>query len=69
VSLACPNCGHDLEPEPHLSTERIAELFEVTAETVRNWIEKGSLPGVKVNGYFRIPLSAVRKLAKGRYGG
>lgn len=51
-----------------MSTERIAELFEVTAETVRNWIEKGDLPGVKVNGYYRVPLSAVRALAKERYG-
>lgn len=56
-------------PEKMYSSVKVAELFDVTPETVGDWIKQGKLPGSeKINGRFRIPHSAVIALAKGRHG-
>lgn len=56
--------------DPYLSTARIARMFDVTTETVRNWMtsEPPKLPGVQVNGRWKARQSDVHKLAQQKYG-
>lgn len=49
------------------TTKQVGEMFEVTAETVRNWIDKGQLRAVKVNGFYRVPLEDIQALALSKY--
>jgi len=56
------------QPEQMYSTTRVGELFEVSAETVRNWIEKGELKAVKLGGtYWRVASSEVIRFANQRF--
>jgi excisionase family DNA binding protein len=42
-------------PEPPLLTvPQVAAEFQVTAQTIRNWIDQGVLPAVRVGRAFRI---------------
>jgi excisionase family DNA binding protein len=42
-------------PEPPLLTvAQVAAGFQVTAQTIRNWIDQGVLPAVRVGRGFRI---------------
>jgi excisionase family DNA binding protein len=42
-------------PEPPLLTvPQLAAEFQVTAQTIRNWIDQGVLPAVRVGRAFRI---------------
>ena len=44
-----------LMPEPPLlSVPQVAEEFQVTAQTIRNWIDQGVLPAIRVGRAFRI---------------
>lgn len=53
-----------------LKTRDVAEMFSVTPETIRDWIEQKKLRAVKIgNGhYWRVPESAARELAQQMYG-
>lgn len=45
----------DDDPELKLYTvAQVAELFEVTAQSVRNWIINGDLKALRLNNQFRI---------------
>jgi len=55
-------------PEVHYSTVKVAETFGVTTETVRNWITRGVIKGVKVGSHWRVPRSEVLRLANEKYG-
>lgn len=37
-----------------LTVPQVAEEFQVTAQTIRNWIDQGVLPAVRVGRAFRI---------------
>jgi excisionase family DNA binding protein len=37
-----------------LTVPQVAEEFQVTAQTIRNWIEAGVLPAVRVGRAFRV---------------
>jgi excisionase family DNA binding protein len=37
-----------------LTVPQVAEQFQVTAQTIRNWIEGGALPAVRVGRAFRL---------------
>lgn len=50
------------------TTKQVADMYEVTAETVRNWIDRGQLRAIKVNGFYRIPHEDVLALARDKYG-
>jgi transposase len=50
------------------STQYVADMFDVTAETVRNWINAGKLESIQVNGYHKIPRRALLAFANSRYG-
>lgn len=54
--------------EQFYSTKRVAELFDVTADTVNNWIKRGLLDAVKVAGTYRVTQSSVRRLGNSKYG-
>lgn len=54
--------------DPFLSTDKIAKLFDVTTETIRSWIEAGTLPGVQINGRWKVRQSAVHRYLNEKYG-
>jgi len=39
---------------PLLTVPEVADRFQVTAQTIRNWVDHGSLPAVRVGRAFRI---------------
>jgi excisionase family DNA binding protein len=50
-------------PEPSLLTvPQVAEMFQVTSQTIRNWIDQGVLPAVRVGRAFRIAQTDVDEL-------
>lgn len=38
------------QPSPYLTTSEVAELFKISAESVRNWVRTGKLGAVKLPG-------------------
>lgn len=51
------------------TTKQVAKLCAVTTETVRNWITLGELPGVNLNGYWRVRHSDLKTFLDNRHGG
>jgi excisionase family DNA binding protein len=45
-----------------LSVPQVADVFQVTAQTIRNWIDQGLLPAVRVGRAYRIREEDVSKL-------
>src|SRR5215472_15080526 len=43
-----------LQQRPLLTVPQVAEQFQVTAQTIRNWIDAGVLPAVRVGRAFRV---------------
>lgn len=43
-----------MSPEPLLTVTQVAEEFQVTTQTVRNWIDGGALPAAKIGRAFRV---------------
>jgi len=60
--------NHVADIDPLLSTTRVAALFDVKPETVRDWIETGKISAVKINRSWRIRKSEVMRFAKQRHG-
>lgn len=54
--------------DPYLSTVKVARIFSVTTETIRDWIERGTLAGHKINGRWYVRQSEVIRLANHKYG-
>lgn len=51
------------------TTKAIAEIFDVTAETVRTWIVTGKLKGTQVNGkQYRVTRADLLEFANKHYG-
>jgi excisionase family DNA binding protein len=56
--------------EPFLTVAEVAELLKLNQQTVRNWIDQGSLPAVRVGRRVRIRRADLdRLLADGYQGG
>jgi excisionase family DNA binding protein len=51
-----------------MSVEEVAELFEVTPATVREWLRAGKLPGVRPGRDWKIQREDVYNLAQLEYG-
>lgn len=51
----------DVFGERLLTPKRVAQLFNVKVETVREWIARGELLGIKVGKEYRVPESALRE--------
>ena len=45
-----------------LTVPQVAEQFQVTAQTIRNWIDQGILPAVRVGRGYRIRRADVDEL-------
>jgi excisionase family DNA binding protein len=57
----------DGSEDTFLTVAEVAELLKLNQQTVRNWIDAGSLPAVKVGRRVRIRRSDLdRKLEEGR---
>lgn len=41
-------------PDQLLTVSQVAEEFQVTAQTIRNWIDSGALAAVRVGRAFRV---------------
>ena len=46
----------------------VAEMFAVSKETVRLWIKQQKLDAVRINGYWRVPRSALMTFANHKFG-
>jgi len=45
-----------------LTVPQVADRFQVTAQTIRNWIDQGVLPAVRVGRAFRVRRADVDEL-------
>jgi excisionase family DNA binding protein len=56
--------------ETYLTVAEVAQMLKLNQQTVRNWIDQGSLPAVRVGRRVRIKRSDLEKiLAEGYSGG
>lgn len=56
------------EIEQLYTTGSISQMFEVSTETVRNWIKDKKLEAVKVGNSWRVPKSALIEFVNNRHG-
>jgi excisionase family DNA binding protein len=54
--------------DPLLSTAKVAEMFDVKPETIRDWIAEGKISGVKINRSWRVRRSVALAFGTARYG-
>jgi excisionase family DNA binding protein len=58
------------EPEEtYLTVAEVAETLKLNQQTVRNWIDQGSLPALRVGRRVRIKRSDFERLLEDSYGG
>lgn len=55
--------------DPFMSVPKVAALFDVKPETVRDWLTSGKMEGIKINGYWKIRRSEVVRFGNSKYGG
>ena len=55
--------------ESFLTVAEVAELLKLNQQTVRNWIDQGSLPALRVGRRVRIKRSDFERLLEESYGG
>ena len=48
--------------QPLLTATQVAEEFQVTTQTIRNWIDGGALPAAKIGRAFRVKREDVDEL-------
>jgi excisionase family DNA binding protein len=48
--------------QPLLTVTEVAEEFQVTTQTIRNWIDGGALPAAKIGRAFRVRREDVDEL-------
>lgn len=56
------------EPERLLSVPRVATLFDVKPDTIRDWLKSGKMRGVKINGKWKVAVSEVKRVGSAKYG-
>ena len=56
-----------VSPETAYTTQQVADAYQVTAETVRNWITSGQLRAVKLGNEWRIMNSDLATFTRERY--
>lgn len=54
-------------PETMWTTQQVADAFQVTVETVRNWITGDLLKAIKLGNEWRIPNSDLVTFTRERY--
>jgi excisionase family DNA binding protein len=55
--------------ESFLTVAEVAELLKLNQQTVRNWIDQGSLPAIKVGRRVRIKRSDLERILESGYRG
>jgi len=59
---------HDVE-ESYLTVAEVAEKLKLNQQTVRNWIDQGSLPALRVGRRVRIKRSDFERILEESYSG
>jgi len=49
------------------TTAQVAAFLEVTPETIRNWIDDGTLPAIKLNNLWRVTKRDLRDFISRRH--
>src|SRR2546421_4201143 len=55
--------------ESYLTVAEVAELLKLNQQTVRNWIDQGSLPALRVGRRVRIKRSDLDRVLENAYSG
>ena len=63
-----PMTGEEFE-ESYLTVAEVAELLKLNQQTVRNWIDAGSLPAIRVGRRVRIKRSDLNRILESGYRG
>lgn len=53
--------------KPFLRPEEVAELLDISENTIRHWLRKGELPGVKFGRQWRIRKDDLDKFIEQHY--
>jgi excisionase family DNA binding protein len=61
--------NRDQDDEYYLTVAEVAELLRLNQQTVRNWIDQGSLPAFRVGRRVRIKRSDLDRLLSEGYSG
>jgi excisionase family DNA binding protein len=56
-------------PDAFLTVAEVAEVLKLNQQTVRNWIDQGSLPAIRVGRRVRIKRSDFERLLEESYSG
>jgi excisionase family DNA binding protein len=54
-------------PDPFLTVAEVAELLKLNQQTVRNWIDQGSLPAIRMGRRVRIKRSDFERVLEQNY--
>lgn len=57
----------DNNPESFLTVAEVAEILKLNQQTVRNWIDAGSMPAVKIGRRVRIKRSDLDRIVEAGY--
>ncbi|MGI8506179.1 MAG: helix-turn-helix domain-containing protein [Solirubrobacteraceae bacterium] len=57
------------DPEEYLTVAEVAETLKLNQQTVRNWIDQGSLPALRVGRRVRIKRSDFERILDESYSG
>ncbi len=58
-----------IDPEEYLTVAEVAETLKLNQQTVRNWIDQGSLPALRVGRRVRIKRSDFQRVLDESYSG
>ena len=61
--------NRDQVEEEYVTVAEVAELLRLNQQTVRNWIDQGSLPAIRVGRRVRIKRSDLDRLLSDGYSG
>lgn len=61
--------GHSGPDESYLTVAEVAETLKLNQQTVRNWIDQGSLPALRVGRRVRIKRSDFERILEQSYSG
>jgi excisionase family DNA binding protein len=53
-----------MDDEPLLTIQQVATKLQVTTKTVRQWLQRNQMRGIKAGKLWRIPASAVDEFLK-----
>jgi|GEM_PF-1578664 len=60
---------HSEPPESFLTVAEVAEILKLNQQTVRNWIDQGSLPALRIGRRVRIKRSDFERILAESYSG